>query len=119
MSIPELITLYCDLDTLIDPDGGQPDVDPNEIFDEFDGDNNDVLCADEIAIIYFVYLKDETSLSLDQLINEYDGNYDGCLCKSEFLDLFCGVTGICLEDDEEDPEEIFNAFDQDNDNKLS
>ena len=62
----------------------EEEVDPEELFEEFDADDNMTICLDEFSIIYHFFLSGYTDKTQAELLYEFDEDGDGCLCLHEF-----------------------------------
>ena len=91
----------------------EDEVYPEQVFEEFDYDNNKMLAKEEFAVIYYFYCQ-ECEQSLDDVFALFDKNSDSLLSIEEFKKLFCEVNGYCgcdhdenenQEDDEDNNED--------------
>ena len=111
----EFIELYCN--EIIGKGDTEPPV-PEELFEEYDTNHNELICVDELETIFNLYCY-ECGYTLEDLVAQYDETGDGCLCSLEFAEMMCYLTGVCPPEGETRPVDIFTEFDGNNDGKLS
>jgi Ca2+-binding EF-hand superfamily protein len=72
----------------------EDEVKPEEVFNEFDNNNDGNLSNTEFSIIYYLYCM-ECEQTLNEIIQQYDEDDDYLLSLEEYTKFSCEVLGVC------------------------